>query len=68
MIRGAASLDELQFFHLAHGEGTDFIFETFGLIKRRKYLIPSTDGKAVILISSSGLVSQDFCILAGEGS
>lgn len=67
MIPGAASLDELQF-DLAHGDGPDLLFETFGFSKRRKYLIPSADGKAVILISSCGLVSQDFFILGGEGS
>lgn len=50
MIRGAASLEELQF-DLAHGDGTDLIFETFGFSKRRRCLIPSADGKAVILIS-----------------
>jgi len=55
-------------FDLAHGDGADLISETCGFIKGRKYLTPSTDGKAIILISSCGLASQDFFLLAGGGS
>ena len=66
------SLGELRpdglLFDLAHGDGADLISETCGFIKGRKYLIPSTDGKAVIFISSCGLASQDFFLLAGGES